>query len=140
MEIVSSYGAEIRKLNKPLCATLDIYRKAVAWLIPVYEEKWETLESQQDKNCRFNLAKHLVHETKKNKGLYSFDSAFPKRATRCSQTMPKECKSSIINYTFCHLYIIISINRYPQIITTFQKVPPHQARRAARMSVASLKV
>ena len=66
MEIVSSYRAEIRKLNQPLCATLDIYRKAVAWLIPVYDREWETLEQEKDQNRRFNLAEHLVHETKKN--------------------------------------------------------------------------
>ena len=62
MEIISSYGTEIRKLNKPLCATLDIYRKAVAWLIPVYDREWKVLEGQTDKNRRFNLAEHLVHE------------------------------------------------------------------------------
>ena len=50
MEVISSYGAEIRKLNKPLRATLDIYQKAVAWLIPVYEREWEILELQPDKN------------------------------------------------------------------------------------------
>ena len=78
MEIVSSYGAEIRKLNKPLRATLDIYRKAVAWLIPVYDREWDALEHQPDKNRRFNLAEHLVHETKRNRASYPFDAVFPK--------------------------------------------------------------
>lgn len=78
MEIVSSYGAEIRKLNKPLRATLDIYQKAVAWLIPVYDREWERLELEPDKNRQFNLAEHLVHETKKNRAAYPFDTEFPK--------------------------------------------------------------
>ena len=55
MEIVSSYRAEIRKLNQPLHATLDIYRKAVAWLIPVYDREWETLEQEKDQNHRFKI-------------------------------------------------------------------------------------
>ena len=35
MQIVSSYGVEIKKKNIPLRATLDIFRKAVSYLIPV---------------------------------------------------------------------------------------------------------
>ena len=38
MQIVSSYGVEIKKKNIPLRATLDIFRKAVSYLIPVYAE------------------------------------------------------------------------------------------------------
>ena len=98
MEIVSSYGAEIRKLNKPLCATLDIYRKAVAWLIPVYEKEWETLEGQPDKNRRFNLAEHLVHETKKNKALYSFDRTFPKMPSYLRRSVIRHAIGSVSSY------------------------------------------
>ena len=36
MQIVSSYGVEINKKNIPLRSTLDIFRKAVSYLIPVY--------------------------------------------------------------------------------------------------------
>lgn len=43
MQIVSSYGVEINKKNIPLCSTLDIFRKAVSYLIPVYAETWEEL-------------------------------------------------------------------------------------------------
>ena len=43
MQIVSSYGVEIKKKNIPLRATLDIFRKAVSYLIPVYAETWEEL-------------------------------------------------------------------------------------------------
>ena len=38
MQIVSSYGVEMKKKNIPLRATLDIFRKAVSYLIPVYAE------------------------------------------------------------------------------------------------------
>ncbi len=43
MQIVSSYGVEIKKKNIPLRSTLDIFRKAVSYLIPVYAEIWEEL-------------------------------------------------------------------------------------------------
>ena len=43
MQIVSSYGVEIKKKNIPLRSTLDIFRKAVSYLIPVYAETLEEL-------------------------------------------------------------------------------------------------
>ena len=43
MQIVSSYGVEIKKKNIPLRSTLDIFRKAVSYLIGVYAENWEEL-------------------------------------------------------------------------------------------------
>lgn len=65
MQIVSSYGVEINKKNIPLCSTLDIFRKAVSYLIPVYAETWEELSEIRNPQKRFNEAEHLVHETKK---------------------------------------------------------------------------
>ena len=65
MQIVSSYGVEIKKKNIPLRATLDIFRKAVSYLIPVYAETWEELSEIRNPQKRFNEAEHLVHETKR---------------------------------------------------------------------------
>ena len=41
MQIISSYGVEIKKQNIPLRHTLDIFRQAVSYLIRVYAETWE---------------------------------------------------------------------------------------------------
>ena len=98
MEIVSSYRAEIRKLNQPLCATLDIYRKAVAWLIPVYDREWETLEQEKDQNRRFNLAEHLVHETKKNHASWPFDAAFPKMPSYLRRSAIRHALGAVSSY------------------------------------------
>ncbi|MFR3285749.1 MAG: hypothetical protein ACLTR6_16880 [Clostridium fessum] len=65
MQIVSSYGVEIKKKNIPLRSTLDIFRKAVSYLIPVYAEIWEELSEIKNLQKRFNEAEHLVHETKR---------------------------------------------------------------------------
>ena len=77
-QIVSSYGVEIKKKNIPLRATLDIFRKAVSYLIPVYAETWEELSEIRNPQKRFNEAEHLVHETKKNHARFPFDRHFPK--------------------------------------------------------------
>ena len=71
MQIVSSYGVEIKQKNIPLCSTLDIFRKAVSYLIPVYAETWKELSEIRNLQKRFNEAEHLVHETKKNHARFS---------------------------------------------------------------------
>ena len=61
MQIVSSYGVEMKKKNIPLRATLDIFRQAVSYLIPVYAETWEELSEIRNPQKRFNAAEHLVN-------------------------------------------------------------------------------
>ena len=36
MQIISSYGVELRKQNIPVRQTLEIYRSAVSYLIGIY--------------------------------------------------------------------------------------------------------
>lgn len=98
MEIISSYRAEIRKLNQPLRATLDIYRKAAAWLIRVYDREWEVLEQEEDQNRRFNLAEHLVHETKKNHASWPFDAAFPKMPSYLRRSAIRHALGTVSSY------------------------------------------
>ena len=85
MQIVSSYGVEIKKKNIPLRSTLDIFRKAVSYLIPVYAETWEELSEIRNPQKRFNEAEHLVHETKKNHARFLFDRHFPKMPSSYNQ-------------------------------------------------------
>ena len=61
-----------------LYSTLDIFRKAVSYLIPVYAETWEELSEIRNPQKRFNEAEHLVHETKKNHARFAFARYFPK--------------------------------------------------------------
>ena len=42
MQIISSYGVELRKQNIPVRQTLEIYRSAVSYLIGIYVQVWET--------------------------------------------------------------------------------------------------
>ena len=66
MQIVSSYGVEIKKKNIPLRATLNIFRKAVSYLIPVYAETWEELSEIRNPQKRFNEAEHLQVTVKRD--------------------------------------------------------------------------
>ena len=92
MQIVSSYGVEMKKKNIPLRATLDIFRQAVSYLIPVYAETWEELSEIRNPQKRFNAAEHLVHETKKNPARFAFDRHFPK--------MPSYLRRAAIQHAF----------------------------------------
>ena len=74
MEITSSYGVEIRKVNVPVSLTYRIYREAVRVLALFYDTVWEELSAITDRKERFNHAEHLVHGTKKNRAVYDFDS------------------------------------------------------------------
>ena len=78
MQIISSYGVELRKQNIPIRQTLEIYRSAVSYLIGIYMQVWEELAEIPDAKRRFNAAEHLVHTTKKNHACFDFDIRFPK--------------------------------------------------------------
>ena len=76
MQIISSYGVELRKQNIPVRQTLEIYRSAVSYLIGIYVQVWEKLAEIPDAKRRFNAAEHLVHTTKKNHACFDFDNSF----------------------------------------------------------------
>ena len=44
MQIISSYGVELRKQNIPIRQTLEIYRQAVSYLTEIYEQVWAELK------------------------------------------------------------------------------------------------
>ena len=60
MQIISSYGVELRKQNIPIRQTLEIYRSAVSYLIGIYVQVWKELAEIPDAKRRFNAAEHLV--------------------------------------------------------------------------------
>ena len=60
MQIISSYGVELRKQNIPIRQTLEIYRSAVSYLIGIYVQVWEGLAEIPDAKRCFNAAEHLV--------------------------------------------------------------------------------
>ena len=53
MQIISSYGVELRKQNIPVRQTLEIYRSAVSYLIGIYVQVWEKLDLNEKLNSSF---------------------------------------------------------------------------------------
>lgn len=79
MKIVSSYDAQIVGMNKVFVPTIKTYRKALAFLVDVFNKEWEYLLTFKDSFKRFNAAEHLIHGTKKSKAKYpEFDKTFHK--------------------------------------------------------------
>ena len=98
MQIVSSYGVEIRKQNIPVRQTLEIYRQAVSYLTEIYEQVWTELKMIPEAKKRFNAAEHLVHTTKKNQARFGFDIRFPKMPSYLRRAAIQHALGSVSSY------------------------------------------
>ncbi len=78
MRVTSSYAVEIRKQGLCFRKTFHVYRAAAAYLVRALDSAWEELAPEENAKRRFNAAEHLVHNTKKNRARFDFDSRFPK--------------------------------------------------------------
>jgi hypothetical protein len=68
MQIISSYGVELRKQNIPIRRTLEIYRSTVSYLIGIYVQVWEKLAEIPDAlGVRLNIGGYAC-----NLGLHSY--------------------------------------------------------------------
>lgn len=81
MEITSSYGVKLLNTGNILRPTVDIYRKAVAYLVDVANKEWDNIEPaykthKQQGQRAFEL---LIHASKENPApKYDFDARFYK--------------------------------------------------------------
>ncbi len=98
MQVLSSYGVELRKQNIPIHQTLEIYRSAVSYLTEIYGQVWEELEQISDSKRRFNAAEHLVHTTKKNSARFDFDFRFPKMPSYLRRAAIQHALGSVSSY------------------------------------------
>lgn len=94
MKIISSYGIEIKHMNKIFRPTILIYNNAVTFCINVFYKEWSDISKLTYKS-RNNFAEKLIHNTKNNKAKYDFDSKFYK--------MPSYMRRSVINTALGHL-------------------------------------
>ena len=81
MKIMSSYAI---KLNGDLTAlehSIDIYRDALQFVIPIVDTHWDEIKDIKSANYRMSYIEKLVHTTKGNEALYDFDMKFPKIPT-----------------------------------------------------------
>ena len=94
MKITSSYGIEIKQMNKIFRPTVAIYNDAISFCVDVFEKEWQDLEPL-DIMQRKQYAESLIHTTKNNKAKYDFDSKFYK--------MPSYMRRSVINTALGYL-------------------------------------
>ena len=95
MKIVSSYGIEIKQLNKALLPTVAIYNNAITFCVDVFENEWSNIESL-DAIQRKGYCEKLIHGTSKRPAKYAdFDIKFLK--------MPSYIRRSVINTTLGYL-------------------------------------
>ena len=98
MQIISSYGVELRKQNIPIRQTLDVYRSAVSYLVEIYAQVWEELEGILEAKKRFNEAEHLIHTTKKNQARFDFDIRFQKMPSYLRRAAIQHALGSVSSY------------------------------------------
>ena len=94
MKIISSYGIEIKQMNKIFRPTISIYNDAISFCVDVFENEWQYI-GQLDTMKRKQYAESLIHTTKNNKSKYDFDSKFYK--------MPSYMRRSVINSALGYL-------------------------------------
>lgn len=95
MKITSSYGIEIKNINKMLITTANIYQDALSFCITTFENEWQNIEPL-DTLSRNNYGEHLIHNTKDNVAKYQdFDTKFYK--------MPSYMRRDIVSTAIGHL-------------------------------------
>ena len=94
MKITSSYGVEIKQMNKIFIPTVAIYNDAISFCVDVFENEWSDIELL-DNIQRKQYTENLIHNTKNNKAKYDFDNKFYK--------MPAYMRRSVINTTLGYL-------------------------------------
>lgn len=80
MKITSSYGIEIKQMNKIFRPTVAVYNDAISFCVDVFEAEWPHIELL-DTMKRKQYAENLIHSTKNNKAKYNFDSKFYKMSS-----------------------------------------------------------
>ena len=78
MNITTSYKVQIVGINKMLRPTVNKYREALVFLIPIINNEWDNICALKG-NRKNNLVEHLIHTTKDNEAKYpEFDQLFYK--------------------------------------------------------------
>lgn len=81
MKIMSSYAMKLNGDLKALDNSIAIYRDALHFVIPIVNTHWDEMEDFKSANYRMSYTEKLVHTTKGNEALYTFDLKFPKLPT-----------------------------------------------------------
>ncbi len=78
MKHITSYGVKFRDGYDAVNRTMDIYRDAVEYLLPVIEAHWDDIQPISNGKARMNYVEHLIHTAKTHTAIYDFDKRFHK--------------------------------------------------------------
>ena len=78
MQIVSSYSIKLSGDLKALENSIIIYREALSFIIPIVDKHWGEMKDYEFNNQRMGHVEGLIHSTKDNQAVYSFDEKFHK--------------------------------------------------------------
>ena len=81
MKLVSSYAMKLTGDLRALKNSIELYRKALCYVIPIVDSHWDEMEDLEYANQRMTYIEKLIHSTNKNKACYNFDAEFPKLPT-----------------------------------------------------------
>ena len=78
MRLVSSYAIMLNGDLRALKKSIELYRKALRYVIPIVDSHWDEMEDLKYVNQRMTNVEQLIHSTRKNEARYNFDQEFPK--------------------------------------------------------------
>ena len=80
MVVTTSYRVDIMDKNRVFLSTLEVYRRAVDFLIDVCLSEWAEISGLEGQLRKVNHTEKLIHRTKKNPSLRyeRFDALFYK--------------------------------------------------------------
>ena len=66
MVVTTSYRVDIKDHNKVFMDTLEVYRRAVDFIIGTILSEWPEIETVKGEKNRKSHIEHLIHKTAKN--------------------------------------------------------------------------
>ena len=76
MQIISSYSMKLSGDLKALENSIFIYRKALSYIIPIVNDRWDEIKEYEFNKERISYIERLIHSTKDNQAIYNFDKEF----------------------------------------------------------------
>ena len=78
MKLTSSYAMKLNGDLTALKKSIELYRNALRYIIPIVNTHWDELEDFKYTNQRMMHIEKLIHSTNRNNARYNFDAEFPK--------------------------------------------------------------
>lgn len=105
MKVVQSYQAQIQGANLQFDETIQIYRKALSYLVQIVQEEWANLK-ELDLKAKNNQVEKWIHATKENQNpqyafdehFYKFPSYFRRSAIQDAIGIVSSYRSNLENY------------------------------------------